>query len=149
MAVQNNNIELKKKAAKPRKKMGRPLARSEELIDTICEYLSDGESLVTICKRDDVPSASTVYKWLSEDDNFSDRYAREREAAADLYADETIRIADEPVTTELELARNRQRIEARHWFSGKLKGMYSDKSESPQVQVNIQQNANDYFEGME
>jgi len=129
--------------------MGRPLIRSEELIDTICEYLSDGESLVTICKRDDVPSASTVYKWLGEDVAFSERYARAREAAADQFADETIRIADEKVETELELAHKKVRIEARHWLAGKLKGQYSDrKAPETAVQVNIQQNAADYFEGM-
>jgi len=96
-----------------------------------------------------MPSTSTIFRWLAGADELSSQYARAREAQADRYAEETIEIADRPSETELALQDKREMIEARKWFAGKLKGQYSDrKGPETAVQVNIQQNADQYFEGM-
>ena len=133
-----------------RAKPGRPaITRSQELADTIFDRLANGESLAKICSDDAMPSTSTIFRWLADDDEFCDQYARAREAQADRYAEETIEIADRPSETELALQDKREMIEARKWFAGKLKGQYSDrKGPETAVQVNIQQNADQYFEGM-
>lgn len=56
--------------------MGRPTLFTEELALTICNRIEDGESLRKICSDDVMPNRSSVNKWLSENKNFSDQYAR-------------------------------------------------------------------------
>lgn len=123
---------------------GRPSTYSQEVADAICQRLMDGESLRTICKSDDMPGKSTVFRWLAENEAFRDQYAHAREEQADLYAEQIVEIADEEVTMvkrskhqpgasddgdcgEVEVvfdptavARNRLRVDARKWYASKL-----------------------------
>lgn len=95
-----------------------------ELAETICIKLMEGESLLSICKKKDMPSASTVYKWLLEIPEFSDNYARAREAQAERYADEIIGLADDtsrdliPFSGAIE--RSKLQVDARKWIASKL-----------------------------
>ena len=125
--------------------MGRPSDYTQETVDAICERLADGQSLRTICADDSMPSKSTVFKWLAELPEFSDQYARAREAQADALADEIIDIADEsdrdtvlktrPDGSQFEecnsewITRSRLRVDARKWIASKLKPKkYGDKT---------------------
>ena len=121
------------------KKTGRPSKYSDELIDTICLRLSNGEALTQIVKSDSMPSHATVYTWLLERPEFLDKYTRAREEQADTNADQIIAIADEmpPEYTDEKgrtsldptfLNWQKQRIEARKWTAMKLKPKkYGDK----------------------
>src|SRR5215210_7652104 len=51
---------------------------SDEVVSTICERLARGESLVEICRDDDLPSETMVYRWLAEKPVFREMYARAR-----------------------------------------------------------------------
>ena len=113
---------------------GRPSSFTQEIADTICERISGGESLVAICRDDDMPARSTVFKWLVDFPHFSDIYARAREAQADALADDILNIADTPQigqksvskATGLEIAEGdmiehrRLQVDARKWMAGKL-----------------------------
>lgn len=123
----------KKPAAKKAaaKKRGRPSVFSQEVADAICERLGEGESLRTICGGDDMPAASTVFKWLAEKTEFSEQYARAREKQADFYAEEIIQIADDgrndtymtengPAVNHDAIQRSRLRVDARKWYASKL-----------------------------
>jgi len=114
---------------------------TDEIAYEICSLLADGMSLKKICNRDDMPSKSTVYKWLTEIDGFSDKYARAREDQADTLADEICDIADDntrdviigedgrEITNHDVIARSRLRVEARKWVAAKLKPKkYGDAS---------------------
>ena len=68
---------------------------SQEMADTICERIANGESLRSICDPDDMPAASTVCLWLSKNPRFAEQYARAREAQADTIFDEILDIADD------------------------------------------------------
>jgi len=112
---------------------GRPSDYSAEIADTICERLSDGESLKDICSPDDMPNRATVYRWLSLHKEFNDMYALAREEQAETLADEILSIADEKgddITVDGEgnervnnevINRSRLRIDARKWIASKLK----------------------------
>lgn len=111
----------------------------------ICERITDGQSLRSICKADDMPATSTVFIWLTEDAVFSEQYARAREAQADSLFDEILEIADDGRNDWMErvnsdgqsvgwqengeaLRRSQLRIDARKWMAGKLKAKkYGDK----------------------
>ncbi len=130
----------------PRKR-GRPTIYSAKLATQICLKLAIGESLVEICREDKTPSYATVMRWLLEDyppddprAGFRGRYARAREAQAELYADEMVEIADDdsgdvlydldghPVqATTVRIQRHRLRVDTRKWIVSKLLPRYADK----------------------
>lgn len=45
--------------------MGRPSTFTDEIFDTICERLENGEVLKAICKDDEMPDRSTVLRWIA------------------------------------------------------------------------------------
>jgi len=97
--------------------MGRVSEYNEEFANKICDLIAKGESLSAICRRDDMPVISTVFKWLNDFEEFSDRYARAKQEQSELFADEIVHIAD----TEIDPQRARVRIDARKWVAAKLK----------------------------
>lgn len=111
--------------------------------DVICERLSDGESLRSICAADNMPNRATVFRWLTKNTEFSDQYARAREAQADAIFDDILMIADtmqmgkkvkrmpggklETVTGDM-IEHRRLQVDARKWMAGKLRPKkYGDK----------------------
>ncbi len=123
----------KKKTVKP---TGRPSSFTQEIADAICERLSDGESLRSICSAEDMPNKATVFRWLTADEAFATRYARAREAQADVLVDEMVDIADDGSNDWMEkrfseetrwvengeaLRRSALRVSTRQWIAEKLK----------------------------
>jgi len=119
-----------------------PEGYGQDTADAICERLADGESLRSICRDEQMPSTSTVCKWLSKNAAFAEQYTRARELQADALFDDILEIADDGRNDWMEregegnegwrengeaLRRSHLRIEARKWMAGKLKGKYSDK----------------------
>lgn len=98
--------------------MARPTIFNDDVADAICERLADGESLRAICRGEDMPAKSTVFKWLATNSTFADHYARARETQADSLADDIVDIADDRL---LEANDKRVRIDARKWLAGKLR----------------------------
>lgn len=121
--------------------MARPSDYTEELALLICAELASGRSLVSICKDEDMPGLTTVYRWRLERPAFREMYARAREDQADTLADEIVGIADESIndiiidpetgyerTNHEVVARSRLRVDARKWVAAKLKPRsYGDK----------------------
>ena len=113
---------------------------TQEVADLICEALAEGHSLRSICAADNMPSKSTVFKWLGEQKSFSDQYARAREAQADCLFDDILEIADDGrndkytddegnLRTDYDvIARSKLRVDARKWMAAKLRPrVYGDK----------------------
>ena len=106
---------------------GRPSGFTQDIADKICERIADGESLRSICRDPEMPSTSSVCKWLGQFDSFAEQYARARELQADALFDDILDIADKGAIA-LEAAEDRRlQIDARKWMAGKLRGKYSDK----------------------
>lgn len=124
---------------------GRPSIYSKELADKICEQLSEGDSLRTVCKPDGMPSKATVFMWLRTKPEFLDQYTRAKEEAADALADEIMDIADDSTNDWMDInaddgsgeryrlngehvQRAKLRIETRKWIMAKAKPKkYGDK----------------------
>lgn len=125
--------------------VGRPSIFSDEIADAICEQLSEGKSLVSICRAEGMPCTSTVFKWLKQNQSFMDSYALAREAQADALFDESLDIADDGrndwMASNAEgdegwrangenIQRSRLRIDTRKWMAGKLRPKkYGEKIE--------------------
>lgn len=123
--------------------VGRPSDFTPEVAGAICELLSEGSSLRSICDADDMPSMSTVFRWLAASEEFREQYARARELQADTLFDEILEIADDARNDWMErrgeedagwvangehIQRSRLRLDARKWMAGKLRPKkYGDK----------------------
>lgn len=103
---------------------GRPSSFTEETASTICERLMAGESLRKICRDADMPDQVTVYRWISQNDEFRKQYAHAREVQGETYADQ---IADEAFSAT-DAALGRLKMDALKWSASKLAPKkYGDK----------------------
>lgn len=129
------------KAKEAPKPIGRPSDYSLQTATIICNRLADGESLRAICVDEDMPSKTSVFRWLIANEAFRDQYARAREAQAEHLVDEILEISDDGTNdwmarrSEAEkgagvdsgwvlngehVQRSRLRIDARKWFASKV-----------------------------
>lgn len=113
----------------PKNKGGRPSTFSPDMCERICTKIADGMSLRKICAEKGMPTVGTVCLWLAKDKQFSEQYARAREAQAETMADEILDIADEippmnPTNGAYDsgaVNHQRLRIDSRKWVASKLK----------------------------
>ena len=117
-----------------KKKAGPPSLYNKALVAKICRPLAEGKRLRSICRDDAMPAISTVMRWLfdANHDEFSEQYARAREAQAEVRADEIVSIADDDtndftpdkdgklVVDHEHIQRSRLRVDARKWIAAKL-----------------------------
>ena len=127
--------------AKPPKKLGAPSTYTPELAAAICEHIAAGKSLRTIAALDGMPAQSTIMVWLDgKHPDFTEQYARAREAQADKLAEEILAIADDgrsdtyldaegnEKTDNEAIQRSKLRVEARKWLASKMAPKkYGDK----------------------
>lgn len=119
---------------------GRPTDYSEELVASICARISSGESLRSICRDPEMPSAASVFLWLSKYKQFSEQYAKATEERAEALFDEMFEIADDSQndtyvdengntrTNSEVVARSRLRVDVRKWALSKMiPKKYGDK----------------------
>ena len=125
---------------------GRPSKFTPELAAEICDVVSTTTSgLKRICENNDAfPNVGTVLRWLNENEEFRNQYARATEVQADLLADEMMEIADDTTgdvmmirkgdeVVEAEnrefINRSRLRVDTRKWIASKLKPKkYGDRT---------------------
>lgn len=108
---------------------------TQEIADAICGYMADGMSVREICRKDEMPAMSTVFKWLSQQPSFVEQYARAREAQADYMAEEILEICDDGSNDWMErqtdagtitmpdhehINRSKLRVDTRRWLMSKL-----------------------------
>ena len=125
-------------------KAGRPSDFNDEICLKICERIAEGKSLRSICVANDMPTISTVFRWLAASESFQERYALAKKVQADVFADEIIDLADTPKkgvkkvtkdgkveTTEADMIEHRRlQIDARKWMISKLAPKkYGDKTQ--------------------
>lgn len=118
--------------------MARPSDYTKELADEICTQISEGKSVRTIVNNEDMPSSSTIYRWLLDEDKkeFWEQYERARNIQAELMFEELLEIADDgtndtytkenndgstlEVTNTDVIARSRLRVDTRKWYLSKV-----------------------------
>jgi hypothetical protein len=102
------------------------MAYAAEVRDVICQRIANQQSLVAITRDPAMPGYETVCRWLREDHDFRESYARAREDAADAMASEIVEIAD--TANEDNAQAIRVRVDARKWVAAKLKPrVYGDR----------------------
>jgi len=110
------------------KQIGRPSGYLVEVADDICSLLAKGESLNSICKKEGFPSRNTVYRWLRENAEFRDNYARASDDRAESIFEEILDIADGAEEETASIAKARLQIDARKWILSRMNPKkFSDK----------------------
>ncbi|EPS1554651.1 MULTISPECIES: terminase small subunit-like protein [Proteus] len=99
-----------------------------ETAHDICSKLAEGESLRSVCRRPGMPSKATVFRWLSENAEFRDQYAKATEQRADALFEEILEIADDVLPDSAEVAKAKLRIDTRKWSLARMSPKkYGDK----------------------
>ena len=119
----------------PKAKIGRPSLYSDELADEICSRIAAGESVNKITQESDMPCRDTFFRWVFNNKQFSDKYARALEIKADIMRDEILEIADAPPektpfgsTDSGAVQDKRVRIDTRKWLMARQSPRkYGDK----------------------
>jgi hypothetical protein len=81
--------------------MGRPSDYTPEIAKRICDRLAMDESLLAICRDEDMPSAVTVYNWRRNHPEFFSAYACAREDAAHTSADSVKEVRERVLAGEI------------------------------------------------
>lgn len=117
------------------KKLGAPeIPFDQDTAKQICDMIESGMTLNAICQLPDVPSIPTVYKWLDNQPDFFQDYARARSKQADTFADMVMTEAFNSHDAQI----GRLRIDALKWTASKLAPKkYGDKVE---IESNSSQN---------
>lgn len=133
-----------KKPAKSRKAPAEAVSPArvkftQDAADSICDLIAEGASLRAVCRLPDQPSASAVFKWLSEQPAFAEQYARACEARAETMFEEMLDIADESAFDTVIgengdranaewISRSKLRVDTRKWMLSKMQPKkYGDK----------------------
>ena len=64
---------------------GRPSEYTREIAEEFCNRLSEGLSMRTVCKADDMPSGVTIFKWLRDYPEFLKQYEQAKVNSADAH----------------------------------------------------------------
>jgi terminase small subunit-like protein len=128
----NMRARTKSRSTQAPAKIGRPTKYSDEWAKRFCDLIAEGQSVRQICSQPGQPDKSQVYRWLDENGDFRDQYARAREEQADKLFREIIEIADDksgdcittsdgkPIVDHENIQRSRLRVDARKWAAAKL-----------------------------
>lgn len=116
--------------------MARPSSFTQETADRICELLADGISLREVCRMDDMPGRSTVWRWIDADEAFRAQYARAKAEGLEAIAEDILDISDNAhndwmrrnhgeddpgwVANGESIQRAKLRVDSRKWLLSKL-----------------------------
>ena len=114
----------------------------DKIFDYVCQEIEKGRALRNVLKDENMPSTSTFYQWLDNDEVKAKQYARATEVRADIIFDDILSIADEntndtyindngiEVVNNDVIQRSRLRIDSRKWVLSKLNPKkYGDKTD--------------------
>ena len=97
---------------------------TREIADMICDRMSNGESLRSICRDPNMPTEGGARGWAVRNvDGFGDRYRAARLLLMDYWADEIVDIAD----SDLDPRDRQIRTSVRQWIMSKVSRHYGDK----------------------
>ncbi len=99
-------------------KVGRPTDYTSELATEICNAIAcNSKGIKRLCKENPGwPSAFTIFKWLKENNVFSEQYARAKVVQITLIVDEMLDIAFDAE----DVNKARLEIDTRKWLACKL-----------------------------
>ncbi len=115
-------------AAETKNKGGRPSIKTPEILLEFCRRIANGRSVANVCKDEDMPDDRSIWRWLSEDEEFGRDYARAIQARAMAHADGIIDLEAKLLRGEIPPDVARVALDARKWTASRLlPKVYGDK----------------------
>lgn len=107
----------------------KPVEYSKEIGDRICFEITNGKSLRTVLKEDDMPVGSTFFYWLREHEDLQKQYARACEERTEAMLEDMQEIAESvDLKNGLSVQKARLQIDTMKWIMSKQKPKkYGDK----------------------
>lgn len=108
--------------------VGRPTIYNGKTFDVFLSRIMEGRGLVSVCRDKDMPSKTTIYEWLAESKDLSDRYVKACAIRAEEIAEKMITKIEEVALDKDAIAQARLELDAKKWFLAKLAPKkYGDK----------------------
>jgi hypothetical protein len=125
-----------------------------EIINAICKEIESGRALRNILNEPDQIDNNTFYRWLEEDEEKSEQYARATKIRAERIFEDILLIADDQeedvikledgreIVNHNKIGRAKLRVDARKWVLSKMDPKkYGDKvdvtSKGEEIKGNI------------
>lgn len=103
----------------------KPFLYNETIAGKICSLVIEGYSLPAIAKMDRMPSASTIYNWLSIYPEFKEMFLLSKQLQMDYFSEALVDIPD----TYTDVQRGRLKSENLRWLMSKIASKkYGDKT---------------------
>ncbi len=124
----------------------------EKIINTACDGIADGEAIRNILKGKDMPSSSTFFEWIEDDDIKAKQYARALEVRSHMNFDEIDDIVNADCTYSItddagntvervdsgKIQHQRLKYDAVKWKIGKMNPKkYGDKTINENINKNF------------
>lgn len=114
-----------------KRKTGRPSLYSDKLAREIIERIQCGETITKCLARAHMPSMPTFFRWLTEKEDFRDKYTQAKAEQLEVLDAEIQDIADESEFDRIEedgkakvnwehIKRSELRIKARQWRAERM-----------------------------
>ena len=94
--------------------------------ELILAYLQEGETLINIAKKDNMPSLSTLHKWIREDEDYSRQVENARAQGALYWVEQAMLLTQEDLKPQ-EVMWAREKISTWKWLATKLLPQFSDR----------------------
>ena len=127
---------------------------SKKKMLAICDELADGKSLISICKRDDMPHRVPVLQAVQRDDELYEMYARARAIGAETLADEIHDVSRQGLESvdkqmaNAEVQRRRLQVDSLKWTYARqqprgLRNKAEDTAQNNQIVLSWSNTADD------
>lgn len=119
MSEESQEQQVKQKA-----KMGRPSKRTPKTVEELLVRISMGRSVANVCTDEDMPDARTVFRWIAENEDFRQAYARACANRSLVYADTIGDIAKGVMAGKIPPDAGRVAIDSYKWIAARLMPKY-------------------------
>ena len=108
--------------------MTKQLTLTTSLSNNICQKLMEGKPLTQICQEKDLPSLTTIYKWINSNPSFAKQITNARRVGCQYYLDKMIEELETMSAKDVGIVR--EKLHHYRWLSSKLlPNLYGDKQE--------------------
>ena len=118
--------------------MTKALELTSTITDQICQELMSGKPLTSICRNKDLPSLSTVHRWIDKHPSFAKQILQARRIGTQYYLDKMIEELETMSAKDVGIVR--EKLHHYRWLASKLlPSLYGDKQEVVQdTKITIQ-----------
>ena len=102
------------------------IADNSEKKELILSYLQEGTTLTSISNKKNMPSLSTLHKWIREDNDYSISVENARVQGAIFYVERLIELTEQDVRPQ-DVMWIREKMSTYKWLATKLLPQFSDR----------------------